>query len=177
MKTDAKATKTDNRGTCAKCAKKGARLDSAKLCTGCRPASAAPIAEGESTESTPAVTRRGAVLDLDASAETIEVSGARVRGFTYPFDQKKTVYTLTFPAGVSAHKAITPATFKLPVGAQLIVRRSYELVIDGKVVRAMGALVDDGTIAVELHEDERMTPAARRKAESDDAETMAAAQS
>ncbi len=171
MKTDAK--KTDNRGTCKKCEKKGRRLNAAGLCTDCRPASAAPAAEGESSESTPAVTRRGKVLELDAGSETIDVSGASVRGFTYPFDPKKTVHTLTFPAGVSAHKAITPATYKLPKGAQLIVRRSYELVIDGKVVRGMGALVEDGTIAVELHEDERQTPGARRKAEAQGEEAAA----
>lgn len=174
MKTDAK--KTDNRGTCKKCEKKGKRLDAAGLCTNCRPAASAPQEEGGESESTPAVTRRGKVLELDGGSETIDVSGAKVRGFTYPFDPKKTVYTLTFPAGVSAHKAITPATFKLPKGAQLVVRRSYELVIDGKVVRGLGALVDDGTVGVEIHEDERQTPAARRKASEPQAEEGAAAE-
>lgn len=146
--------KKDNRGTCENCKGKGKRLQGG-LCKSCR------------TEGQPAKAPRagGKLLQLDASEERIDAAGMKVGGFTYPFDPSKTVHTLTFPPGVSKWKAITPATYSLPKGAEIVVRKSYELVIDGQPVRNLGALVEAGSVKVELHEDQRLTPAKRRASE------------
>jgi hypothetical protein len=109
--------------------------------------------------------QHGKLLQLDASEERIDAAGMKVGGFTYPFDPSKTVHTLTFPSGVSKWKAITPATYALPKGAEIVVRKSYELVVDGQPVRNLGALVEAGSVKVELHEDQRLTPAKRRASE------------
>lgn len=157
------------RGVCTSCKVKHVWTKGG-LCTKCRPDTAttviASIADQVPAAIEPATGRpstAGRILVLDNGTMELDAGGKEVGGFCYPFDPTKTVHTLTFPAGVSAHKAVTPVTYKLPAGSKIIVRRAYELLIEGQPVRNLAAAIEAGLVKAEIHEDQRQTPAARRK--------------
>lgn len=157
--TATKKPKTDNRGTCTGCNKKGARLNADGRCTKCRDDKGKAAVQDSSPQFV------DGVLLLDTGSETIDVGNKKVRGYSYRHDKTTLLHTLSYPAGVVAHKPVTPATYTLPKGAQLVARTVYELVVDGRVIKGLGALVEAGTVQVVLHEEERTTPPAKPKAE------------
>lgn len=176
-------TETENnksiRGVCDSCKTKHVWTKGG-LCTKCRPADGKTFSLASIADQVPGAHERaverpstaGRILVLDNGTMELDAGGKEVGGFCYPFDPSKTVHTLTFPAGVSAHKAVTPVTYKLPAGAKIIARRTYELVIDGQPVRNLAAAIEAGLVKAEIHEDERQTPAARRKTtEKDDSKS------